>query len=89
MDGGTVLSFFTLARIMWGESAIRRPVMLKLVIVITCAVCAAVAGTFVWTKEDAHLRKTPARSVDMPSIQELHAKAHLEGLPVQEIKDPF
>jgi hypothetical protein len=61
--------------------------MLKSVII--CAIFLAVVGMIVWTKEAVHPREAPIPAGNMPSIQELHIKAHLEGLPIQEIKDPL
>jgi hypothetical protein len=59
--------------------------MLKSIII--CAICLAAAGMVVWTKA-VHPPGAPIPAGDMQSIQELHTKAHLEGLPIQEIKDP-
>ena len=61
--------------------------MLKSVII--CVVCLAAVGTIVSIKEAAHPRGAPIPASNLPSIQELHTRAHLEGLPIQEIKDPF
>ena len=61
--------------------------MLKSVII--CVVCLAAVGAIAWIKDGAHPRQAPIPAGNMPSIQELHIKAHLEGLPIHEIKDPF
>jgi hypothetical protein len=63
--------------------------MMKPIVAIAFAACVAVAGTFVGMKEAAHPRETPVHAASMPSIQELHTKAHLEGLPIQEAKYPY
>jgi hypothetical protein len=61
---------------------------------IVCGICAGGAGTTLWMSVDGETAvdlKTvgvaPAQT--MPSLQELHANAHLESLPVQAGFEPF
>jgi hypothetical protein len=64
--------------------------MLKAAIV-ACAICAGVGGTAFWVKSGGSAAVNPSVAAGslMPSIQELHANAHLENLPVQVVADPF
>jgi hypothetical protein len=54
--------------------------------ILTCFLCAAVTGTVLWVKAHAG-NQAPAATVGItptliPWYWELHANAHLEGLPV-------
>jgi hypothetical protein len=61
--------------------------MLKAV-VIAGAICAS--GVVLWAHSRDGARKDPAAvESNMPSITELHSKARMEILPIQEVKDPF
>jgi hypothetical protein len=67
--------------------------MIKTVLIV-CAMCAAGAGTTVWVsaggKPAANLKTVGAApTAAMPSLQELHANAHLESLPVRAGFEPF
>jgi hypothetical protein len=57
--------------------------------IIAFAICAAAAGTTLWLKTGFGAKSANYDSTSMPAIQEMHNKAHLEGLPVQEVRDPF
>jgi hypothetical protein len=67
--------------------------MLKIAI-MTCAICVGVGGTALWVKSNAPppVEATVGNGramARMPLLQELHLKAHLDNLPVADIKDPF
>ena len=54
--------------------------------ILACSLCAAATGTVLWVKAHAG-NQAPAATVDIipgltPWFWELHANAHLEGLPV-------
>jgi hypothetical protein len=54
--------------------------------ILACSLCAAVTGTVLWVKAHAG-NQAPAATLDItpgltPWFWELHANAHLEGLPV-------
>jgi hypothetical protein len=57
--------------------------------IIAFAICAAAAGTTFWLKRGFGAKSTDHVYTSMPPIQEMHDKAHLKGLPVQEVRDPF
>ena len=57
--------------------------------IIAFAICAAAAGTTFWLKTGFSAKSANHISAGMPTIQEMHNKAHQEGLPVQEVRDPF
>jgi hypothetical protein len=57
--------------------------------IIALAICAAAAGTTFWLKTGFSAKSSGHVSTSMPPIQEMHDKAHLKGLPVQEVVDPF
>ena len=57
--------------------------------IIAFAICAAAAGTTFWLKTGFGAKSAGHVSTSMPPIQEMHDKAHLKGLPVQEVRDPF
>jgi hypothetical protein len=67
-------------------------------IVIGCAICAGAGATAYWVKSTNNAaaqasvgqRAQPAHAdSSMRSVfQELHSKAHQDGLPVQVIEDP-
>jgi hypothetical protein len=53
------------------------------------AVCASTVGAAFWMKSAVHPTKTPIAELTMPALEELHMRAHVENLPVQEVKEPF
>ena len=57
--------------------------------IIALAIGAAAAGTTFWLKTGFDAKSAGDVSAGMPTIQEMHNKAHLEGLPVQEVREPF
>jgi hypothetical protein len=57
--------------------------------IIAFAIGAAVAGTTFWLKTGFYAKSADHVSTGMPSIREMHDKAHLKGLPVQEVREPF
>jgi hypothetical protein len=57
--------------------------------IIALAICAAAAGTTFWLKTGSGAKSAGHVSTSMPAILEMHNKAHLEGLPVQEVREPF
>jgi hypothetical protein len=58
--------------------------MLKVSIALI-AICAV--GAAFWMKSGA--TKSPLPVLTMPSLEELHTRARVENLPVQEVKEPF
>ena len=64
--------------------------MLKasMIVAIVLATFAGAAGTLMWSTSRPHC-ETPGALVSMPSIEELHAKAHATHLPDQTVKDPY
>jgi hypothetical protein len=63
--------------------------MLKAAI-IACALYAGACGTAFWVMSGGSTAVQTEQAADglMPSIQEMHANAHLENLPVL-VQDPF
>ena len=71
--------------------------MLK-AIVIGCAICAGAGATAYWTKstENAaalssvgqNARPVHADGHMLSVFQELHSRAHQDGLPIQVVRDP-
>jgi len=57
--------------------------------IIALAISAAAAGTTFWLKTGFSAKSVGHVSTSMPPIQEMHNKAHLKGLPVQEAREPF
>jgi hypothetical protein len=57
--------------------------------IIAFAICAPAAGTTFWLKAGFSAKSAGYASTGMPPIQEMHTKAHLKGLPVQEVREPF
>ena len=58
--------------------------------IIAFAICAAATGTAFWLKTGLFgTKSTGYVSTGMPPIQEMHDKAHLKRLPVQEVREPF
>ncbi len=57
--------------------------------IIAFAICAAAAGTTFWLKTGFDAKSADHISTGMPSILEMHDKAHPKGLPVQEVREPF
>ena len=53
------------------------------------AICAGIVGAAFWMKSDVRPTKTPIEEMTMPSLEELHMRAHVKNLPVQEVKEPF
>jgi len=62
--------------------------MLKAIIVF-CAICVGAGGAAFWVESATPSGPQPNPAVTMPSLEELHARAHLQNLPVQEVKEPF
>ncbi len=62
--------------------------MLLKATVVACALCAGAGGTAFWVKYDRPVR-SPETLISMPSFIDLHDRAYLENLPVQDIKDPL
>lgn len=60
--------------------------MLKAIIVVI-AICAS--GAAFWIKSSVRPTQPPFQALVMPSIEELHTRAHVESLPVREVKEPF
>jgi hypothetical protein len=52
-------------------------------------ICVGAAGTFIWAKSESRCEATPAAAFSMPSIEDLHAKAHAKGLPDQTVKELY
>ena len=48
---------------------------------------AGTVETINWTTSAAQIN--PAATVSMPSIDELHVKAHAQSLPDQTVKEPY
>jgi hypothetical protein len=69
----------------------RRPQMLKASIVLSVlsVLCVGAGGAALWATSAAPSKPQPIPAVTMPSLEELHARAHLQTLPVQEVKEPF
>jgi hypothetical protein len=42
-----------------------------------------------WIESRVRATQLPASRLTMPSLEELDARAHVENLPVQEVKEPF
>ena len=57
--------------------------------IVVWAICACVGGTGWWLKSSANSKDYRTVPPGMPSIEELHAKARVHGLPIQEIKDLY
>jgi hypothetical protein len=53
------------------------------------SICAGSVGAAFWIESGMRLTKSPIPQLTMPSLEELHARAHVENLPVQEVKEPF
>lgn len=53
------------------------------------AICASIVGAAFWVKSGACPIKSQIPQLSMPSLEDLHARAHVEKLPVQEVKEPF
>ncbi|MBO0754851.1 MAG: hypothetical protein J2P54_03250 [Bradyrhizobiaceae bacterium] len=53
------------------------------------AVLASSVGVAFWIESSAHPTKSPIPQLTMPSLEELHAQAHVDNLPVQEVTEPF
>jgi hypothetical protein len=63
--------------------------MLKVSIALI-AICAGTVGAALWTESGARRpTKSPIPQLTMPSLEELHARAGVENLPMQELKEPF
>jgi hypothetical protein len=62
--------------------------MLKAIIALA-AICASTVGAAFWIKSGALPTKSPISELTMPSLEELHTRANVENLPVQEVKEPF
>jgi hypothetical protein len=54
------------------------------------AILVAAGGAMMWVTSHATPRLAPHVSASgMPSIDELHARAARQNLPIQEVKEPF
>jgi hypothetical protein len=62
--------------------------MLKASIALV-AICAGTVGAAFWIELGVRPTKTPLPELTMPSLEELHKQAHVEHLPVREVKEPF
>jgi hypothetical protein len=56
--------------------------MLK-AIILGCAICAGAGGTVVWMKSASNAASGSAAVVSPISIQEMHTRVDMDGLPVQ------
>jgi hypothetical protein len=56
--------------------------MLK-VIILGCAICAGAGGTAFWMQSGSKATADPVGTVSLISIQDMHANAHLDNLPIQ------
>jgi hypothetical protein len=68
----------------------REVTMLKagMIAAIVLATFGGAVRTLMWSTSEPR-RETPAVLVSMPSIEELHAKAHATHLQDQTVKDPY
>jgi hypothetical protein len=57
-------------------------------VIIGFALGAGTIEAMSWTRTEAR-QVSPAASVGMPSIDELHAKARSQNLPDQTVKEPY
>jgi hypothetical protein len=57
--------------------------------VIAFAISVAAGGTAFWLNAGIGAKSEGPALAGMPSIQDMYDKAHLKGLPVQEVRDPF
>jgi hypothetical protein len=53
------------------------------------AMYSATVGAAFWIESGACPTKSLIPRVAMPSLEELHGQAHVEQIPVQELKEPF
>jgi hypothetical protein len=54
------------------------------------AMCAATVGAAFWIESGVCRTKSQIpQQLTMPSLEELHERAHTEKLSVQELKEPF
>jgi hypothetical protein len=63
--------------------------MVKASVLIAFAICTAVSGAFLWVKSESLAKAPLASAATMPSLQELHAKAHAYGLPDRTVKEAY
>ena len=56
--------------------------------IIACIICAGAGGTAMWITAGATV-KPGGPVAAMPSLLDLHNNAHLENLPVGDVKDPL
>jgi hypothetical protein len=61
----------------------------SMITAIVLATCAGAAGTYLWARSEPRCGATPAAALSMPSIEELHARAHAKTLPDQTVKEPY
>jgi hypothetical protein len=70
----------------------RQKVSVLKVVTLACAISAA-GGAVLWAASadrSNHLKEnTTTTGARMPSFEEMHSRAHLDNLPVQEIKEPY
>jgi hypothetical protein len=62
--------------------------MLKASIALV-AICASTVAAAFWIQSGVRPTKSPVPGLTMPSLEELHLRAHVDNLPVQEVKEPF
>jgi hypothetical protein len=56
--------------------------------IVACVLCAGAGGTAMWVTAGVQVKPGGA-TVVMPSMLELHNNAHLENLPVREVKELY
>jgi len=61
----------------------------SMITIIVFATCAGAAGTYLWARSGPRCDATPAAALNMPSIEELHVRAHAQSLPDQTVKEPY
>ena len=56
--------------------------------IVACVLCAGAGGTAMWITAPVQV-KPGSPTAAMPSLLELHNNAHLENLPVRDVKEPY
>ena len=62
--------------------------LIKATTIIACAICAGIGGTALWGAAQRPVQSQGTLTA-MPMLLELHNLAHIENLPVRDVKDPF
>jgi hypothetical protein len=62
--------------------------MLLKATIIACVICAGAGGTALWVEAQREVRSQETLTA-MPTLIELHNAAHIENLPIQNLKDPL